>query len=134
MIVTSAFTLYVYDRMLTFGSEIDLIWRRKRTGITIPVLYTSMHMLIFGNLLLNVCPPAAISLQSLWAVVVMTNVTASLLYLIWGFITAMRVYAVHGRGSDIYAPAFVFLWWLIPVGINIVRSLFVTQVLSDRAD
>ncbi|KAH9927702.1 uncharacterized protein B0H18DRAFT_1003427 [Fomitopsis serialis] len=134
MFVTSALALYVYDRILTFGSEIDMIWRRKKIGIAIPVLYTSMHMLVLLYLLLYVCPPTVISLQSLWAMDVMSDISVCLLYLTWGFIAAMRVYAVNGRGSSIYAPAFVFLWWLIPVGINIVRSLFVTRVLSDRAD
>ncbi|KAH9935343.1 uncharacterized protein B0H18DRAFT_1114102 [Fomitopsis serialis] len=39
----AAFTIYVFDRVLTFDSEVEYIWRRKKSGVTL--LYASMHLL-----------------------------------------------------------------------------------------
>lgn len=49
-ILVAGAAVYTYDRMLTAGKEIELIWRRHKIGAVIPVLFASMHL--FTTLLL----------------------------------------------------------------------------------
>ncbi|KAH9929224.1 uncharacterized protein B0H18DRAFT_222344 [Fomitopsis serialis] len=45
--------LYLYDRIISIGQEVDCIWRRRNTRIIVPALYVMMHSCAMLYLLLN---------------------------------------------------------------------------------
>lgn len=61
--LTSLTALYSYDKILSFSQEVDLIWRRKRGGFVVPVVYTMMHMGTAFWLLIEICLPSTVSCE-----------------------------------------------------------------------
>ena len=52
--------LYFYEKILVYYQEIDLIWRRRKIGLVIPVVYGTMHISTTLYLLMYLCAPSYI--------------------------------------------------------------------------
>ncbi|EPS94405.1 hypothetical protein FOMPIDRAFT_62396, partial [Fomitopsis schrenkii] len=111
--------VYIFDRFLTFNSEVEHIWRRKKSAIT--WVYVSMHVC---TLLLFVTNVAGWLDQGTCVVSVQSSLSLA------EFISAARAYTINGCRWPI--PAFTFLMSLVPVATNIVGwdSLGRTYILA----
>ncbi|KAH9916632.1 uncharacterized protein B0H18DRAFT_1037800 [Fomitopsis serialis] len=96
--INAAITLYFYERVLTIGQEIGLVWRRASRSLFMLALYGSMHVFTMVYLLLEIV---------LWS------------------ISVLRVYAINGRNK--WTPLATMALSLVPVATNIVSSADTTM-------
>ncbi|KAH9916634.1 uncharacterized protein B0H18DRAFT_1037827 [Fomitopsis serialis] len=121
--INAAVTLYAYERVLTVDREINLVWRRVSKGLVMPALYVGMHICMMVYLLLEIVPWGSGKSEN---IAVNTQTTSiCLLYLIWGAISALRVYAINGRKR--WTPLATMVLLLVPVATNIVESADTTM-------
>ncbi|TFY64610.1 hypothetical protein EVJ58_g2515 [Rhodofomes roseus] len=108
--------LYIYNRLITFDHEVNLIWRRpshRRTPV-VPILYVLMHVSTPLYFLINIT-------TCVYALSLAGGADTCVMYLTWGAISALRVYAINPR--DWKVPAVVFALSLVPVATNLHRNI-----------
>ncbi|KAH9947564.1 hypothetical protein B0H21DRAFT_737813 [Amylocystis lapponica] len=89
-----AFVLYAYDYLLTFSREVELIWRRKFTGVTvlfILVRYAGMLYRLLGILPSNLNDSSLLSCQALAVLLTLCNLLMVMALILF---SALRVYAI----------------------------------------
>ncbi|KAH9916642.1 uncharacterized protein B0H18DRAFT_63190 [Fomitopsis serialis] len=121
--VNAAITLYFYERALTIGQEIDLIWRRGSRNLFMFALYNGMHVCTIVYLLLEI---ARWVLRSGYIASLAQTAILCALYLIWGAISALRVYAINGRKK--WTPLATMAFSLVPIATNVFSLVDATQM------
>ncbi|TFY57212.1 hypothetical protein EVJ58_g7170 [Rhodofomes roseus] len=116
----AATALYCYDKILTAEQEVNLIWRRKNSGIVIPAIYATMHICTALYLIITVFVPSNIPCEGVFILNVVVDIAICALYLAWGVASALRVYAIGGL--DLVLPSVIMFFSLVPVAANIVRG------------
>ncbi|KAH9834552.1 uncharacterized protein C8Q71DRAFT_769577 [Rhodofomes roseus] len=93
----SMLTLFIYERILVSKREVRLILIRSFSLVS--CLYVAMNVLVFVYLVLHAALSwdATVSCESPYIIAIAAGATASALYLIYGTIAALRVYAINGR-------------------------------------
>ncbi|KAH9840192.1 uncharacterized protein C8Q71DRAFT_855475 [Rhodofomes roseus] len=142
----AAFTLYFYERILTIEQEVGLVWKHASRGFVVPALHVSMHVCTTLYLLLEfvpskVCSPLTavsnrrshqISFYSQYIATVAQFSCICALYLIWGGISAMRVFAINGR--NVWAPSLIMALSLVPVATNVAVLVVMKWVILPPPD
>ncbi|KAH9929220.1 uncharacterized protein B0H18DRAFT_1209960 [Fomitopsis serialis] len=144
-ILVACAAVYTYDRMLTVGKEIELIWHRKKIGVVIPVLFASMHLFTVLLLVLDMAfipsPHTCEVKASFWnlrtghgtveaqrahlpsfsyyILYIAAGVNVCFLYFVLGAVSALRVFAINGRRYRF--PAIVMAVSLVPVAANVLN-------------
>ncbi|EPS95404.1 hypothetical protein FOMPIDRAFT_117293 [Fomitopsis schrenkii] len=127
----AAFALYFYERLLTFDREVDLVWRHASKGLLMPALHASMHICMTLYLLLQFAP-SSMPCKSQYIVIVTQFSCVCALYLIWGGISALRIYAINGR--RIWAAALIMTLSLVPVATNVTVLVVMHWVVLPPPD
>ncbi|KAH9907696.1 uncharacterized protein B0H18DRAFT_898008, partial [Fomitopsis serialis] len=109
--------LYFYERVLTFGQEVDLIWRRERIGIAVPTFYVTLHAAMALFLLLNIAPPNALIVMCLTC----SDLASSV-------ISAVRIYAINGKRYAV--PLTIMALSFVPIAVNIVCIPFAGEIAT----
>ncbi|KAH9916647.1 uncharacterized protein B0H18DRAFT_1124132 [Fomitopsis serialis] len=148
----AATALYFYDKILTSQQEVNLIWRRKNTGIVIPVIYGIMHVCTAVYLLITVCVPSDIPCKTSAILNIVVDIAICALYLAWGgtslvqditiqrammltrttAASALRVYAINGLRLPL--PSIIMLLSLVPVAINIYNATSLVRMSLPPTD
>ncbi|KAH9907695.1 uncharacterized protein B0H18DRAFT_1076939 [Fomitopsis serialis] len=128
----AATALYFYDKILTSQQEVNLIWRRKNTGIVIPVIYGIMHVCTAVYLLITVCVPSDIPCKTSAILNVVVDIAICALYLAWGAASALRVYAINGLRLPL--PSIIMSLSLVPVAINIYNATSLVRMSLPPTD
>ncbi|KAI0714119.1 hypothetical protein C8Q72DRAFT_869359 [Fomitopsis betulina] len=123
-ILLSGAALYVYDRLLVFAQEIDLMWDHKNTGILIPFFYGVMHMSTALFLIVQICAPVTPSCENIIFEHYMVYISLCAAYLCWGVVSSIRVYAINGRRPMLPVLIFVISAAPIPTSICLASRLF----------
>ncbi|KZT74231.1 hypothetical protein DAEQUDRAFT_761661 [Daedalea quercina L-15889] len=147
-LLVAPFALYAYDRLLTFNHEVDLMWRwpgRRRTCL-VPILYAMMHICTPLYFIINIASWWDLDCKrfvkwrqfakyepderySIYVLNLAYGADVCVLYLTWGAISALRVYAINRRGW--FIPSVIFALSLVPVATNLHRNiLMIWEVLS----
>ncbi|KZT74210.1 hypothetical protein DAEQUDRAFT_761641 [Daedalea quercina L-15889] len=146
-LLVAPFALYAYDRLLMFDREVDLMWRRptRRKVPIVPILYGLMHVSTPLYFLINVATWWDLDCKrfvgvdlsrhrltddrcSVYGLNLAYGADICILYLAWGVISALRVYAINPR--DWVIPSMIFILSLAPVATNLHRNiLMVWEVL-----
>ncbi|TBU42631.1 hypothetical protein BD309DRAFT_865942 [Dichomitus squalens] len=115
--------LILHEYLITFDSEVRLMWRRKITGASIIFFLNRYIMLLsqlfilptwapVSDLTISRCRCAALG----WLDVIFNLAP----YFVWNVFATLRVYALTGR--DWRIPSIVALLMLGPIAANIVLS------------
>ncbi|KZT71027.1 hypothetical protein DAEQUDRAFT_810281 [Daedalea quercina L-15889] len=112
----AAFTIYIFDHALTFASEVEYIWCRRKSGVIL--LYVTMHVCTLVMFVTNIAGWLdSTGCESAYALSMVDTAVLCALYVIWGVISASRAYALSGREWTI--PTLIFIVSLVPVAANI---------------
>ncbi|KAH9840195.1 uncharacterized protein C8Q71DRAFT_746245 [Rhodofomes roseus] len=122
----AATALYCYDKILTAEQEVNLIWRRKNSGIVIPAIYATMHICTALYLIITVFVPSNIPCEGVFILNVVVDIAICALYLAWGVASALRVYAIGGL--DLVLPSVIMFFSLVPVAANIYNATSLVQM------
>ncbi|KAH9916645.1 uncharacterized protein B0H18DRAFT_884664 [Fomitopsis serialis] len=115
----SSSALYFYDRVLTFGQEVDLIWRRERIGIAVPTFYVTLHASMILDFILDIATlPSGLPPEVRDALVTMCLAFSAITLSV---ISAARIYAINGKHYTV--PSIIMGLWFVPIAVNIVSAL-----------
>ncbi|KAI8976302.1 hypothetical protein BD414DRAFT_496486 [Trametes punicea] len=106
-------SLIFYEYLITFDSEVRLVWRRKLTGASI-VFFFNRYLMILQNVITIVSYPAVSDLFVIISCVALgwMDIMLNLLpYFIWNAFSTLRVYALCG-----HSWRFAWLVCLLMVG------------------
>ncbi|KAH9908234.1 uncharacterized protein B0H18DRAFT_1076014 [Fomitopsis serialis] len=119
--------LYMYDRVITFGDDVELVWRRKWTGVT--ALYGLLHACVVAFLMVVLAGYFVVSCKSNYMLYISLYALDSAVLLLIGVTSIFRVYAINLR-RDWRLPMAVFALVLAPVVQN---SFFSAHVVVAPA-
>ncbi|OSD02256.1 hypothetical protein PYCCODRAFT_1425384 [Trametes coccinea BRFM310] len=107
-------SLIFHEYLITFDSEVRLIWRRKITGATI-LFFLNRYIMILQNAitLVTYFPVSNLTCVALGWMDIVLNL---LPYFIWNAFSTLRVYALSGR--DLRVAALVCLLMVGPIAAN----------------
>jgi len=119
--------LLLYDHVLTFSQEVNLIWSRKLTGPS--VLFTlnrfTAMVIVLGEILFV---PNWTTFSSCKASAILYYTSFIMIYIVWGAFSTLRVYAVAGRA---WLPAILTLFLcLFPVVVELYQTPLMQNSLS----
>ncbi|RPD73140.1 hypothetical protein L226DRAFT_572578 [Lentinus tigrinus ALCF2SS1-7] len=118
----AAFTMFIYEYVITFGAEVDLFWTKRLTGATVLfflnrgiVMFYTWYDLIVGLFTI----PATSKLTRIFQI--STFVFGLLQYIPSAAFSALRVYALI---RNWYISVLVFVLSVVPVAINFTTFAF----------
>ncbi|KAH9936021.1 hypothetical protein B0H21DRAFT_758942 [Amylocystis lapponica] len=118
--LVAAVALYAYDYLLTFSGEVELIWRRKFTGVTVLfVLNRYTGVLLQISELLSMLPLKDRSVLSCRPLATLTDVCNLLIIMVDALFSALRIYAIWNGDwrPAILVPVLAFIYIGIAVGV-----------------
>ncbi|KAH9936134.1 uncharacterized protein B0H18DRAFT_950527 [Fomitopsis serialis] len=129
--VTATLALYVYDRIVNFNQEVDVVWMRRKTLVT--ALFGCMHFFSFSYLLLGTllsfyAGPCEMIVDHYihhyrgYSIYVSYVAVSAALYITFGLVAALRVYAINGRNWRV--PAVILVLSLLGPATDVVHCLF----------
>ncbi|TFY53241.1 hypothetical protein EVJ58_g9559 [Rhodofomes roseus] len=127
----AAFTLYFYERILTIEQEYARLHHAvPSTGVR-AVEYTVQEVCSSLTAVPNrKSHPMSFYSQYIATVAQFSCICA--LYLIWGGISAMRVFAINGR--NVWAPSLIMALSLVPVATNVAVLVVMKWVILPPPD
>ncbi|TBU27604.1 hypothetical protein BD311DRAFT_778821 [Dichomitus squalens] len=110
--------LIFHEYLITFDSEVRLMWRRKITGASI-IFFLNRYIMLLSQLFIlpTWAPVSDLSCAALGWLDVIFNLAP---YFVWNGFATLRVYALTGR--DWRIPSIVALLMLGPIAANIILS------------
>ncbi|KZT70197.1 hypothetical protein DAEQUDRAFT_725830 [Daedalea quercina L-15889] len=125
-ILSVSCSFYVYERFLILGQEVEFVWRRKLSLVT--VVYILMHISMCTSLGSAVALLVVTGCKSGF-ILAIVDISSSILFR-WtiGVISALRVYAINGRAMGI--PLTIIILFLMFTSYDFYNacSMFVLQV------
>ncbi|KAH9930045.1 uncharacterized protein B0H18DRAFT_1103212 [Fomitopsis serialis] len=116
----AAFSIYLYDRALTFSREVDTVWRRPKWGFC--ALYAAMHVSAILYFSANVATWAGLDCRRDRSIYPIYGASWCVLCALLGVITAQRVYGIcQGRWP---LPALVLTLFLLGPIYAIVSVIY----------
>ncbi|KZT65516.1 hypothetical protein DAEQUDRAFT_521731 [Daedalea quercina L-15889] len=113
--ITASYMVFLYDHALTLSEEIEFIWRRRFTGVT--VLYLLMNLFTFSYFFLIITSIIDEGCVSSFHVNFAEGAMFIAMHITWALISALRAYAIAGRSWAWFS--IVLLFGLVPVATNI---------------
>lgn len=121
----AACAIYTYDRSLTFGSEVNLIWRRRRMTVATG-LYLLVHLSTTVYVYTQIAGTADVSCRSGTVQFVMQYCASVLFHVATGAFMALRAYAISNRSLPLAFA--IFLSSLVIAALNIYQVCAVSAV------
>ncbi|KAI0922480.1 hypothetical protein AcV7_006006 [Taiwanofungus camphoratus] len=116
--LTAATVLFIYDYIITFDQELEVVWRRKTTWSS--VLYLLNRYCVIPYLVTQVPFMQDTHCKSTYIVAQVGNGIECVLYFLWAAFSALRVYAINDRGRRL--PILIVLLGSVPSITNIYNA------------
>lgn len=110
-------TFYLYDWLLNFDREWQVVWTRKLTGASI-LYILNRYVGIIGQALSIACRFAHLPCTSDYVIFQLSNGFIVLQITIWAAFSSLRVYGICGRQWKI--PLLVIIFGMVPAISNLV--------------
>ncbi|RPD57220.1 hypothetical protein L227DRAFT_578128 [Lentinus tigrinus ALCF2SS1-6] len=120
--VTAASVVFIYEYIITFGTEVELFWTQPKTGATMLFLLNRGIVMFFTwyDMITNFLTQPS-SIQSCADVVKTTLVFEVLQYIPWAAFSSLRAFAI-ARSWPL--SILVFALSIVPVAINLADFAF----------
>ncbi|KAL6302734.1 hypothetical protein BKA93DRAFT_736272, partial [Sparassis latifolia] len=118
----------LYEHLVTFGTEYDLVWGRKLTGPNV-IFFINRYALFVWSIV-NILGLFSWDVDYRCETILLFRFVMQLMvYTIWAVFSGLRVYAVSSRNWYFTVPTVAL--GMVPVAANIVRRFLVARTRSD---